>query len=232
MNLFFNNQWRSIAVSVSGGADSALLLYLLCKEVTYQTVHIINNIRCWKTKPWQEHDAECVINWVKEKFPNITFELHKNFIAPDLEYGEIGPNIKDEYGKMVSGDNIQIRSFAEYICSKNNIDAYYNGVTKNPEVDLGGMSERDIELNENNQHLLIMKHMDRWAIHPFRFTTKDVIIKTYMEENIVELFNLTRSCEGTFDWLDYRNYKKGELVPACNECFWCKERDWAVDNAK
>jgi len=232
MNLFFNNQWRSIAVSVSGGADSALLLYLLCKEVTYQTVHIINNIRCWKTKPWQEHDAECVINWVKEKFPNITFELHKNFIAPDLEYGEIGPNIRDEYGKMVSGDNIQIRSFAEYICSKNNIDAYYNGVTKNPEVDLGGMSERDIELNENNQHLLIMKHMDRWAIHPFRFTTKDVIIKTYMEENIVELFNLTRSCEGTFDWLDYRNYKKGELVPACNECFWCKERDWAVDNAK
>jgi len=233
MNLFFNKQWNSIAVSVSGGADSALLLYLLCKEVTNQTVHIINNIRCWKTKPWQEHDADSVINWVKEKFPNIEFKLHRNFIAPDIEYGEIGPSIKDEYGKMVSGDNIQIRAFAEYVCFKYDIDAYYNGVTKNPSEELGGsMSERNVELNEDNQHLLIMEHMGRWAIHPFRFTSKDVIIKTYMEENVVELFNLTRSCEGTFDWLDYRNYKKGELVPECGECFWCKEREWAISKCQ
>lgn len=232
MNLYFDRAWKSIAVSVSGGADSALLCYLLCKEVTDQTVHIINNVRCWKTKPWQEHDAECVIDWIRHRFPDINFKLHKNFIAPDLEYGEIGPSIKDEYGKMVSGDNIQIRAFAEYVCEKNHIDAYYNGVTKNPPGNLGGMKERDIEPNENNKHLLIMQHMGRYAIHPFRFISKNIIIETYKKENIVELFNLTRSCEGTFDWLDYRNYKKGEPVPACNECFWCKERDWAVDNAK
>ena len=232
MNLHFNKNWNNVAVSVSGGADSALLLYLLCKEVTTQTIHIINNVRCWKTKPWQEHDAELVINWIKEKFPNINFKLHKNFIAPDIEYGEIGPSIKDEYGKIVSGDNIQIRSYAEYICFKNNIDAYYNGVTKNPNENLGGMIERDIEPTEENKHLLIMEHMGRYAIHPFRFTSKDKLIEKYKQEDIVDLFNVTRSCEGTFDWLDYRNYKKGELVPVCNECFWCKERDWAVDNAK
>lgn len=232
MNLHFNKNWNNVAVSVSGGADSALLLYLLCKEVTTQTIHIINNVRCWKTKPWQEHDAERVINWIKEKFPNINFKLHKNFIAPDIEYGEIGPSIKDEYGKIVSGDNIQIRSYAEYVCFKNNIDAYYNGVTKNPTENLGGMIERDIEPTEENKHLLIMEHMGRYAIHPFRFTSKDKLIEKYKQEDIVDLFNVTRSCEGTFDWLDYRNYKKGELVPVCNECFWCKERDWAVDNAK
>lgn len=232
MNLYFDRSWKSIAVSVSGGADSALLCYLLCKEVTDQTMHIINNVRCWKTKPWQEHDAACVISWIQHRFPDINFKLHRNFIAPDLEYGEIGPSIRDEYGKMVSGDNIQIRAFAEYVCEKNHIDAYYNGVTKNPPGELGGMKERDIESNENNKHLLIMQHMNRYAIHPFRFISKNIIIETYKKENIVELFNLTRSCEGTFDWLDYRNYKKGEPVPVCNDCFWCKERDWAVDNAK
>jgi len=232
MNLFFDKKWNNIAVSVSGGADSALLLYLLCKEVTSQTVHIINNVRCWKTKPWQEHDAECVITWIRKRFPAINFKLHKNFIAPDIEYGAIGPSIKDEYNKIVSGDNIQIRAFAEYICFKNNIDAYYNGVTKNPDKNLGGMTERDITPTDDNKHLLIMEHMEKLAIHPFRFISKDTIIRMYKKENIVELFNITRSCEGTFDWLDYKNYKKGELVPVCNECFWCKERDWAVDNAE
>ena len=232
MNLFFNKDWNNIAVSVSGGADSALLLYLLCKEVTDQKVHIINNIRCWKTKPWQEHDAERVIGWITERFPSINFELHRNFIAPDIEYGEIGPSIKDEYNKMVSGDNIQIRAFAEYVCFKNNINAYYNGVTKNPDENLGGMVERDITPTDENKHLLIMEHMGKLAIHPFRFISKETLLEKYKEENIIELFNITRSCEGIFDHLNYQNYKKGDLVPVCNECFWCKERTWAVEKCK
>jgi 7-cyano-7-deazaguanine synthase in queuosine biosynthesis len=228
----FECDWNRIAVSVSGGADSAMLAYLLCKKVTKQEVHIISHIRCWKTKPWQEHDAKNVYNWLVDRFPNITFKRHVNFIAPDLEYGDQGPIVTDEYGKRVSGDNAEQRGFAEYICHHNDIDAYYNGVTKNPEDVAGGMKERSIEPTADNEHLFKMKHMGRWAIHPFRFITKDVIIKKYKEENIVDLFNITRSCEGTFDWLDYTNYKPGELVPACNECFWCKERDWAVDKAK
>jgi 7-cyano-7-deazaguanine synthase in queuosine biosynthesis len=231
MNLHFNENWNSIAVSVSGGADSALLLYLLCKKVTFQTVHIINNIRCWKTKPWQQHDAERVIAWFKSRFPNINFQVHQNFVAPDIEYANIGPTIKDEYGKMVSGDNIQIRAYAEFVCTKYNIDAYYNGVTKNPTDNLNGMSERDIEPNEDNKHLEVMKHMGKLAIHPFRFISKDVIIKMYRGENIQGLFDITRSCEGEFPGLDYTTYKPGQTVPTCGECFWCKEREWAIEQA-
>lgn len=232
MNLYLNNNWKRIAISLSGGADSALLAYLLCKEVKNQEVHIISHVRCWKTKPWQEYDAKRVYAWLQERFPAIHFQRHINFIAPDLEYGDQGPIITDEYGKRVSGDNAEIRGFAEYICHKYDIDCYYNGVTRNPrDENLKGMESRDIDRTEDNQHLEFMEHMGRYAAHPFRFISKDEIIKKYKEENIVELFNITRSCEGTFDWLDYRNYKPGELVPVCNECFWCKERDWAVDNA-
>lgn len=232
MNLYLNNNWKRIAISLSGGADSALLAYLLCKEVKNQEVHIISHVRCWKTKPWQEYDAKRVYTWLQERFPDIHFQRHVNFIAPDLEYGDQGPIITDEYGKRVSGDNAEIRGFAEYICHKYDIDCYYNGVTRNPrDENLKGMESRDIERTEDNQHLEFMEHMGRYAAHPFRFISKDQIIKKYKEENIVELFNITRSCEGTFKWLDYRNYKEGEPVPACGECFWCKERDWAVDNA-
>jgi hypothetical protein len=227
-----DHTWSNIAISVSGGADSALLAYLIC-DLSKQhniTIHIINHVRCWKTKPWQQHDADRVYNWLSQRFYHPKFVRHTNFIAPELEYGNIGPVLTDEYGKTVSGDNIQQRAYAEFICHKHNIDAYYNAVTRNPTtVDLGGMQERDIDANDNNQHLKIMKHMDRWAIHPFRFVDKSWVISQYKRLEILDLLELTRSCEGTFEEIDFTNYIKGQYVPICGECFWCKERRWAID---
>lgn len=230
----FDGSWNKISISVSGGADSALLTYLLCKKVTTQEVHIINHIRCWKTKPWQEHDANRVYIWFQNKFPNVKFFRHKNFIAPDLEWGEQGPIITDEYGKKVSGDNAEIRGFAEYICHKYNIDCYYNAVTRNPKTTQipGAMPSRDLEPTSENEHLFFMEHMGRYACHPFRFTDKSWVLQQYKNLKIRDLLDITRSCEGTFSYLDYTNYKAGMTVPECGNCFWCRERDWAIEQVK
>lgn len=232
----YDTEWKNIAISVSGGADSALLAYLIC-DLAYEhdtTVHIINHVRCWKTKPWQQYDADYVYRWLFQKFYRTNFKRHTNFIAPELEYGNIGPNLTDEYGKKVSGDNIQQRAYAEYICHKHSINAYYNAVTRNPRdaVDFIGMSERSIERNSENSHLEFMIHMDKVVSHPFRFVDKAWVLKQYKRLNLMDLFERTRSCEGTVDGLDYTNYIEGESVPTCGECFWCKEREWAIDQSK
>ena len=229
----FNETWNSIAISLSGGADSALLAYLLCQKVTNQDVHIISHIRCWKTKPWQEYDSRSVYDYLVDKFPNINFSRHVNFIPPDLEWGSRGPTIIDEYDKLVSGDIIELRSYAEYICHKYDIDIYYNAVTRNPkDVDFVGMHTRDIDPTIDNKHLELMTHMDRLAAHPFRFVQKDKIIAEYRHLDIYDLFELTRSCEGEFKEIDYKTYKPYQYVPICNECFWCKERAWAIEQSK
>lgn len=233
----FNSDWKNIAVSVSGGADSALLAYLLCSKIQeldiQVTVHVISHIRMWKTRPWQRHNADDVFNWLFQEFDHIKFVRHTNFIAPDLEYGNIGPSLTDEYGKTVSGDNIQQRAYAEYICFQENINAYYNAVTRNPRnVEFAGMNERDIEPNEDNTHLTLMKHMNRWVCHPFRFIEKSWIIKQYKELKIESLLDKTRSCEGEFGKLNYKSYTPGQYVPTCNKCFWCKEREWAIEQNK
>jgi hypothetical protein len=225
----FDSGWKRIAISLSGGADSALLTYLLCKLITTQELHIINHVRCWKTKPWQADDAVRVYEWMQAEFPKIKMYRHVNFIPPEMEWGSNGPTMIDEYGKKVSGDNIEQRSYAEYIGNMYDIDIYFNAVTRNPRnVDFKGPFPRDIEPTDDNKHLELMTHMGKLAAHPFRFKEKSEIISEYKRQCIWDLFEITRSCEGTFDNLDYKNYKKGQYVPVCGECFWCKERDWAV----
>lgn len=231
----YNTEWKDVAISVSGGADSALLAYLICSLAQEHdtTIHIINHVRMWKTRPWQQHDADKVYNWLFQRFYHTTFKRHTNFIAPDIEYGNIGPNLTDEYGKKVSGDNIQQRSYAEFICHKHDIRAYYNAITRNPRLaNFNGMRERDIEPTEENKHLEYMIHMNRVASHPFRFVDKAWVLKQYRRLGIMDLFETTRSCEGEFKDINYATYKKGQLVPTCGECFWCKEREWAIEQSK
>ena len=232
----FDNSWDSIAIALSGGADSALLAYLLCKIITERNLDIhvncISHIRMWKSRPWQQNDSLRVYQYLLEKF-DIRITRHTNFIAPDIEYGNIGPTIKDEYGKSVSGDNIQQRSFSEYICYHNNVKCFYNAVTRNPPVYLeGAMHERDIVKNDNNKHMELMTHMGVIASHPLRFTDKSWVLKQYRKNNIMDLFEKTRSCEGEFEGLDYRTYKPDQYVPTCGKCFWCLEREWSIEQSK
>ena len=238
VNIPFNKDWKNISISLSGGADSTLLTYLLCDHIRKEklediTIHIISHVRCWKTKPWQKYDSLRVYNWLEEEFKKLNFKRHTNFISPDLEYAVTGPSLTDEYDKKVSGDNIQIRGFAEYICYTLDIDAYYNAVTRNPkDVDFKGMTERDIDPDDNNSYLVLMKHMDRWAVHPFRFIEKSWIVKQYFRLGLEDLLENTRSCEGEVEGLNYKTYRPYQFVPICGKCFWCKEREWAIEQNK
>jgi len=233
----FDKDWNRIAISLSGGADSALLTYLLCKIASKYNpklkIHVISHIRMWKTRPWQEFDSLRVYSYLQNKFSFLFWQRHTNFIAPDIEYGMQGPITVDEYGKKVSGDNAQIRAYSEYICYHNKIDAYYNGVTKTPNSpNFIVMDERNIEKTDENKHLEFMTHMGKVVSHPFRFVTKSWIVKQYHNLKLTELFDLTRSCEGEFKNINYKNYSPYQFVPICGECSWCKEREWAIEQNK
>jgi len=237
VDIVYDPVWKNVGISLSGGADSALLTFIICTLITNTNastnVHIISNIRCWKTRPWQKWINQDVYRYFVNQFPNIVFKRHENFIPPDLEWSDKGPNIVDEYGKLVSGDIIELRAFGEYIKHQENLEAYYNGVTKNPSIEIDKkMSMRDVEPTANNFHLAVTNHMDCIVCHPFRFIAKDWIIKQYKKYNIETLLNLTRSCEGEFEGIDYKTYIPGQYVPVCKTCFWCQEREWAIEQSK
>lgn len=226
MELYLNSKWKQIGISISGGADSAMLTYLICLN-TNADIHFTNQIRLWKTRPWQEYVADKVIDWFKNRFKN-NFYVHRNLIPSELEWADKGPTIVDEYGKLKSGNQIILRSHNEYIANKYNLDALYGGVNKNPEIYINGALE-----DRNEGHILpFFMHNGIAICHPFVHTRKDWIIKQYYENNIIDLLNLTRSCEGEFKDINYQTYTYGQYVPVCGKCFWCKEREWGIQNAK
>ena len=83
LDIPLDKRWRRIGISLSGGADSALLAYLILKN-TNASIFFTTQIRMWKTRPWQRYVAKDVVSWFREHFNN-TIEHVENFIPPELE---------------------------------------------------------------------------------------------------------------------------------------------------
>src|SRR6056300_807154 len=94
LDIPIDSNWSNIAVNLSGGADSALLAYILCKYIEQKQleikIDIITYQRCWETRPWQGFVSFQVFSWLKQKFPEIINRRHLQFIPPELEHGVAG----------------------------------------------------------------------------------------------------------------------------------------------
>lgn len=219
-----NKDWQRIGISLSGGADSALLAYFIM-ENTSADIYFTTQIRMWKTKPWQEYVARDVVHWFRRRYQN-RIEHLTNFVPPEMEE----PNttyITDEYGKLKPGNRIILRAHNEYVVHKYKLNAWYAGVNLNPQESLEGAPV------DRNTAIIspVLIHMGIPVHHPFVNVQKDWIVRRYIENNINDLFNITRSCEGEFKNLNYTNYTPYQTVPTCGTCFWCLEREWGIKHA-
>ena len=219
-----NKDWQRIGISLSGGADSALLAYFIM-ENTSADIYFTTQIRMWKTKPWQEYVAQDVVHWFRRRYQN-RIEHLTNFVPPEMEE----PNttyITDEYGKLKPGNRIILRAHNEYVVHKYKLNAWYAGVNLNPQEPLEGAPV------DRNTAIIspVLIHMGIPVHHPFVNVQKDWIVRRYIENNINDLFSITRSCEGEFKNLNYTNYTPYQTVPTCGTCFWCLEREWGIKHA-
>ena len=237
LDIPFSRKWKKIGVNVSGGADSALLCFLLGKIITDNKldckIDIITYQRCWDTRPWQGWWSLQVFNKLKDMFPDIIQNRHTTFIPPQLEHGVSGELVDGR-----SGDQIIVGEFNKFAAWQNNLDAIFNGTSKNPD-DLreDRMKNRDGEANNARPRdvLYYFSKLRFHLCHPLRFVKKDWIVAQYNLYNITDLYYTTRSCEGDINHNrpvsdvvpSFAHYVPGMDVPTCNECWWCEERRWA-----
>jgi len=257
----FDPDWKRIGFNISGGADTAILMYIVLKHISEQNldieVHTISHIRIWTSRPWQRTVRLNVVKKLKDYFPNIKMVEHENFIPVEIEMAVIGSVIPVK-GEMKSGDQIENSSYARYIGFRFKLDAAYCATTRNPEhmSKKGGDPGRDYltDTIDFDQMVYGPYHTGLFPmqVKPFMYYTKDQVICEYFVHDVEELLNTTRSCEGETGYMNdasvaegitnkmvdngfenaFIHYTPGDELPECGKCFWCLERNWAIEEAK
>lgn len=222
-----------VCINVSGGADSALGTFVLCKLIEEYNldikIRILSYIRCAFVKPWQVPIAKRVYDKLKEMFPNIILDHISQYIPETLEHGVTG-EIR-QYG-YASGDQIMVREYNYYLVNgSKEVYCVYNFTTAAPEELDGGM--------KNRYHKEEQPWFTTGGLLPFINKMKDWIIGQYYKHDALDLLHVTRSCEADITSLIYSEWRHGdkdihkdiqpEVLPECGECWWCRERQWALD---
>ena len=197
---------KSVGVLVSGGVDSAILLYYLMKHST-STIHIYS----------QGFNAKYRRNTiiaprVVEKCIQLTDNIN---VVHHINYKDVGTSTSITEAPWIA-------------LEEGLINTLVIGTTMNPPDDIASSFTPELEYETTrqptgNNELFIQSGK---IYYPWANTDKRGIAEMYKEENLIDsLFPITRSCEydPTCDYFD--NIKDPELEH-CGECWWCKEREW------
>lgn len=237
LDIPFDKKWKRIAVNLSGGADSALLTFFLCKIIKENSLNTIVDVityqRNWTTRPWQGYISLQVYTYLKNMYPNIIQDRYTTYIPPELEHGVAGPIVNGR-----SGDQIIVGSFNKFAAWNYNFDAVFNATSKNPDDSRPDrMKNRDIDAKDGNALDVWFSDKRKKTVfaHPFKFVKKDWIVAQYHLHGILDLYYTTRSCEGDINHHDvikqacssFKEYIEDMYIPKCNQCWWCDERSWA-----
>jgi hypothetical protein len=231
MFIEYNNQSielnpdKEIILSLSGGLDSASLLFLILKHFPETTIWPI----CGKdlNAPF---DAECaldIIEYFNNLFPDIKLnDLHI------FEFNDRDPELLKR-AQYELDNGINTRSKTAYGAAKNiaTEEAFlefsklhpdikiYEAMTQNPPIkdmkDLG-FYNKALRNRDPDSEKSISPAVER----PYINVDKKFVADVYYKNDIQDLIDLTNSCTGT------AKETNGFMEP-CKKCFWCYEKYWA-----
>ena len=214
-----------VGVCVSGGADSAIMLYILMKHIE-QELHIYNYIAGYR-----RHALEKPFDNVVEKCIELTGKknviIHKEYVTaarPEFMF--------NEFTKLMDNGIIDIMYFGltkfpptdvwkdwDEKLSWSHIKAREDGVVRPlfgitipmPEDD--NLVDPSITIDGKNRDKVVA---DQRVYVPWVNCNKRDIAGFYKAMNVEkELYPVSRSCEND-------NYPQGH----CGKCWWCGERMW------
>ena len=208
LNKKYNFDNKVIGLSMSGGADSTMLCYLLAKTIQKEKLNII-------IQPYTGYDID--IPHDSEKLPNIIEYIRNKF--PDIKIRwPIAVTFKSN-GKDVKMNYIEILESKLKECKV--FDVQLVAISQGPPLEvqqnfktvsgkninrIKGYPKYD-ELNYNIRNL------------PFKNIDKRFIVQCYKDFGMLDvLVEMTESCT--------------EFGGKCRKCWWCLEREWAIKEVR
>ena len=198
---------ENVGIMVSGGADSAILLY-------YLMAHTTDKIHIYTLGSNLKHRRNAIVApQVVEKCIELTGNIN---VVHHISYNEnAGDGTLNNSAKEAQTNGI--------------ISIVYGGLTMNPpnaiaESFTPALARESSRSDSGDNNVF---HNDNKFYTPWANTNKKGIAQMYRDENVIDsLLPVTRSCE--YDpTCDYFNNITDPKLGHCGECWWCKEREWA-----
>lgn len=227
MDLYIDNNWKRVGVRLSGGADSSIIYYSLCKHFLNTDTKIIPLTMTTPRNWWYSKGAQIVIDRVDELLGTKTTEHYV--------YQDQTPHTDESYVAAV--DHLSKQAYRKY-----NLDAIYIGLTRNPPIQ--EMKEffttefcdtHNLDRNDVYDHINDRDHERDSRVEPEvrkiydsklqqvipfanldKLATRDLYDLENMQQ---ELYPYTYSCEKAIPLDSDLNH--------CGHCFFCLERFWA-----
>lgn len=254
-NVHINVAAPKITVRCSGGFDSALLLYLVAKACnTHNPTVVIQPITVVRTNsPDHEYHSRInnlpvvdrIVDWVRTQFPDITIndkmymdtpqwwengceQYNLNQLSLAVQNAPEDATREEKHAELHNLTVLDDMYIAELLD--------FNGITKNPPIPLVGHEFRELSRDHNHDHPPMAQ--DSCSVHTsqdilriqfqesFRNTDKRVTIYLAQQLGVFDTLNeITVSCEGNREATD-------GWTRTCNECWWCLEREWAINEVQ
>lgn len=232
INFFDFEHPEQILMTLSGGLDSASLMYLICKHLPQVEVIPFTARDVKATK--DAESANDIVSWMQQKFSSV--KIHDlsvyDFDQEDrslVTESEIDQAIKDNSKwRGLEKDSISKTLQLNSICKK--IKNLYpdavrcDAMTANPPAEImQTMGFYNIAERRRDSSQLKNQLPNKRLYKPYVNVDKKFVADVYVQNNLMhDLFPLTRSCVGRAEHTD--NYTR-----ECHSCFWCYEKKWAFD---
>jgi len=204
INFSIPENYKKIGIKLSGGADSALVAFMLTEIVKNERPDlVIHPISCnASTKPYQSIFAKKVVKVIEE---NTGIKFAKHFI---------GTARTDDFLPVETYANDQTK-FVNSLKEAGLIDSTISGITQNPPLEVHEKFGVDGPIdNRTTEKTYVRKSLNSWV--PLINTDKKGVAGFYKKYNLDWLFFETRSCEQ--HTTNFTNH--------CGECWFCQERKW------
>lgn len=199
---------KKIGINLSGGVDSALLMFITLRENLSAEIIPITGVDI--LRPTNEWNAREIVDLFREMFPDSNIASHQVFY----------------YRKMHKDDKTnQHLTFEKKLFSDKIIDVLFHGRTSNPPIEEAKkynlLHNREERRDKHSHNRSVFLDTSTPFYCPFEYVDKRWIAKMYEKFNLMSnLFPITASC---VEYADKTNF----FTKPCKECWWCKEKVWA-----
>ena len=201
------NIYDNVGIMVSGGVDSAILLYYLMKH-SKDKIHIFSYNKSRNNVTNLRVNISIAIQVVEACIKltgNTNIEHHISYCK----------NLYDMPEQFIEEKRIKI---------------VYSGVTSIPPkkvLDTFKLESLELDNRDPNVERDVLS-FDDTRYSPWTNIDKKIIASMYKKENLLEkLFTMTRSCAYDPTHHYFIENVKDPGYGHCGECWWCEEREWA-----